>query len=446
MKDYDEYLDDRLDGMYSILESSNNELMEGFFQKLKERHAAKKAAKANKKRKQYLELYKLLGKCEVPQAEDDFDDVVDRFMSVIKREIPGAAFNKRIIEHSAKDLGEGYTVHEYTLELITLNDRMQRKFISNGNNKMLKGLLAASDAAKVARVAKKAYDTYDYYRPKTEEELEKEKRDAPKKAAIDLAINVVDDFTDIEPHFNDEILDRLFKPMMAFGFENVEDQFIILYKDRKDFITIDYDYDYTFKVTMIYIINENEVINEGFLANLKEKRAAKKAAKEEKRIQKMIDNNIVIDMKDLSKCEKEFNDTVKFLIQLLKREIPGCTFIDKEIKHTTHNVRKGYVEHRYSIKLFQMDDDNFDRYKSKSKNEELRNAENTWDFVDEFLEDNGKRILDPIEAKGFDNIYHDGSVMTKKKDGKDYISISLGDEVTFDMDVFMYIIVKTEEE
>lgn len=33
MKDYDEYLDDRLDGMYSILESSNNELMEGFFSK-----------------------------------------------------------------------------------------------------------------------------------------------------------------------------------------------------------------------------------------------------------------------------------------------------------------------------------------------------------------------------------------------------------------------------
>ena len=73
-------------------------------------------------------------------------------------------------------------------------------------------------------------------------------------------------------------------------------------------------------------------------------------------------------------------------------------------------------------------------------------GENKKDFVDEFLEDNGKRILDPIEAKGFDNIYYDGSVMTKKKDGKDYISISLGDEVTFDMDVFMYIIVKTEEE
>ena len=33
MKDYDEYLDDRLDGMYSILESSNNELMEGFLSK-----------------------------------------------------------------------------------------------------------------------------------------------------------------------------------------------------------------------------------------------------------------------------------------------------------------------------------------------------------------------------------------------------------------------------
>lgn len=392
-------------------------------------------------------MYRLIGKCEVPQADDDFDDAVDRFMSVIKREIPGAAFNRRIIKHSTKDLGEGYTVHEYELELITLNDRLQRKFISNGNNKVLKGLLAASDAAKVARVAKKAYDTYDYYRPKTEEELEKrKKRDAPKKAAVDLAINIVDDVTDIEPHFNDEILDRLFKPMMAHGFENVEDQYILLYKDRKAFITIEYDYDYTFKVSMIYIIDENEVVNEGFLANLKEKRAAKKAAKEEKRIQKIIDKEIVVSEKELVKCEKEFNDTVKFVTQLLKKEIPGCTFIDKEIKHTTHNVRKGYVEHRFSIKLFQMDDDNFDRYKSKSKCEELRNAENSWDYVDELLQDNATRILDPLESKGFDNIYYDGSVMVKKKDGKDYISISLGDEATFDMDIFMYIIVKQDEE
>lgn len=443
MKDYDEYLDDRLDGMYSILESSNNELMEGFFQKLKERHAAKKAAKADKKRKQYLELYKLLGKCEVPQAEDDFDDVVDRFMSVIKREIPGAAFNRRRIEHSTKDLGEGYTVHEYKLELITLNDRMQRKFISTGNNKMLKGLLAASDAAKVARVAKKAYDTYDYYRPKTEEELEKEKRDAPKKAAVDLAINVVDDFTDIEPHFNDEILDRLFKPMMAFGFENVEDQFIILYKDRKDFITIDYDYDYTFKVTMIYIINENEVINEGFLANLKEKRAAKKAAKEEKRNQQMLRDLLIVDEKKFPQYEKEFDSLVKYMISILKREVPGCTFASQEVHHSEKNIT-GHVIHRFSLGLFDLTDENFKKFISKSKNPELKEAENTWGCVDELIQDTFERIGKPLESKGYS--YDENRVYSKDQGGKEYIFVDLGDEAAFDVYLYMDIVVKKDEE
>ena len=54
--------------MYSILESSDNELMEGFFQRLKEKHVAKKAAKKEKKRKQYLDMYRLIGKCEVEDA------------------------------------------------------------------------------------------------------------------------------------------------------------------------------------------------------------------------------------------------------------------------------------------------------------------------------------------------------------------------------------------
>ena len=66
---------------------------------------------------------------------------------------------------------------------------------------------------------------------------------------------------------------------------------------------------------MIYIINENEVINEGFLANLKEKRAAKKAAKEEKRIQKMIDNgNILVNGKKIKNSYKIcINDVISII-------------------------------------------------------------------------------------------------------------------------------------
>lgn len=208
---------------------------------------------------------------------------------------------------------------------------------------------------------------------------------------------------------------------------------------------MDYEKHIEMLLENMYKMLESHEVMEGFFSKRKEKKAAKKAAKEERRIQRIMDENIVIPIKDLPKHEKEFEDTVKFLRQLLKKEVPGCTFIDKDIKHTTHGIKQGYIEHRFTIKLFQMDDDNYDRYKSKSKCKELRDSENSWDYVDELLQDNHTRILDPIESKGFDNIYYDGSVMVKKKDGKDYISISLGDEATFDIDVFMYIVVKEEE-
>mgnify|MGYP003292524247 CR=1 FL=1 len=229
--------------------------------------------------------------------------------------------------------------------------------------------------------------------------------------------------------------------MMAHGFENVEDQYILLYKDRKAFITIDYDYDYTFKVSMVYIIDENEVVNEGFLANLKEKRAAKKAAKEEKRAKDMLDETLLIDRNKLSVYEKEYNKLVKDMMSLLKREVPGCAFANTEPKHSS-TVVAGYEFHRFHINLFFMDDDNFIKFKNKSKNEELRNAENTWDAVDELIQDTFERIGKPLESKGFS--YDENRVYSKTQGGKEYIFVDLGDEAAFDVDIYMTVAIEKE--
>ena len=195
------------------------------------------------------------------------------------------------------------------------------------------------------------------------------------------------------------------------------------------------------------LFDDEDYLEEGLFDKFKEKRAEKKAEKAEKRAQKIMGKGVVISEKEFLKFKKEFDNTVKFVVSLLKKEVPGATFINTDVNKATHRVNKiknGVEEHIYSLKIFQMDDDNYDKYKSKSKYKELRDSENAWDYVDELLQDNCTRIADPIEAKGFENIYNDNSVMSKKKDGKRYLEIILGDEATFDIDVYMEIIVQKE--
>lgn len=439
MKDYEEYLEDRFDGMCSIIESSNSELMEGFMDSIK----SWKTNRQNKKRNKIMDYYNTISKCEKMNAEDEFDDVVDKLMEILKREIPGISFNKRRVEHSAKDLGSGYSLHTYDLSLVTLNTINKRKFVYGGNNKSLKAMVAAHDVTKVAKIVKKVDDVHDYYKPKTMDEWSEEKDNLRKRRMGDAALNIIDNSLDYDAMLMDEIVDRIFGPLASMGFVNIEDQFVILYKNNKEYITVNCDNYFEFSVTMNFIINENEVVNEAFFAKMKEKRAAKKAAKEEKRILNLVEDLIVIDENKLPYYEKEYNKLVQDMKTLLKREVPGCTFINQEVKHTSMSGA-GYEIHRFYLKLFELDDANFDRFKSKSKYEELKNAENTWDAVDELLQDTADRIGKPLESKGFS--YDENRLYAKPSNGKDYLFVDLGDETAFDVVIMMDIAVKKNEE
>ena len=151
--------------------------------------------------------------------------------------------------------------------------------------------------------------------------------------------------------------------------------------------------------------DEEEYLEEGFFDKLKEKRAEKKAKKEEKRVKRMIDNSLVISENEFEKYKKEFEVVVKHAISILKKEIPGCKLkVDNvnNIKHSSNKLNDGYEIHRLALSVFNMDDDNFEKFKQKSKDDVLKNAENTYDCVDELMQDSIKRILDPIASKGFD--------------------------------------------
>jgi hypothetical protein len=439
LKDYEEYLEERLDGMYSVLESSNSEIMEGFMDKIK----TWKTNRQNKKRNKLMNYYNVISKCEKMNAEDEFDDVVDKLMNILRREIPSISFNKRNVCHSVKNLGNDYSLHEYTLNLVTLNTVTKRKFVYGGNNKSLKAMVAAHDATKVAKVVKKVDDVRDYYKPKTMDEWSKEEDNLRKRRMGDAALDIIDKSLDYDAMLMDEIVDRIFGPLFSSGFVNMEDQSAILYKNNKEFITVNCDNYFEFSVTMQFIINDAEVVNEGFLANLKEKRAAKKAAKEEKRNQQMLRDLLIVDEKKFPQYEKEFNSLIKYMITVLKREVPGCTFVSQEVRHSEKNIT-GHVIHRFSLGLFDLTDENFKKFISKSKNPELKEAENTWDCVDELIQDTFERIGKPLESKGYS--YDENRVYSKDQGGKEYIFVDLGDEAAFSVYMYMDIAVKKDEE
>ena len=185
-------------------------------------------------------------------------------------------------------------------------------------------------------------------------------------------------------------------------------------------------------------------LEEGFFGKLKEKRAAKKAAKEEKYNQAMLKELVIVDENKFSQYEKEFNSLVEYMISILKREIPGCTFISQEIKHS-EKVVSGHVIHNYSVRLFDLDNgDNYKKFIQKSKNPDLKGVENeeSYNYVDEINQDTFDRIGKPLESKGYS--YDENRVFSKGVGGKDYIYVDLGDETMFQVYPHMTIAVKKD--
>ena len=189
------------------------------------------------------------------------------------------------------------------------------------------------------------------------------------------------------------------------------------------------------------LFDDEDYLEEGLFDKFKEKRAKKKAEKEERRNQEKLRNLVVINENEFSKYEKEFNEMVKFMTNLLKKEVPGCRFASQNIEHSSQDLGE-YIINRFSIGLFDLDDDNFKKFISKSKNPELKVAENTWDYVDELIQDTFDRIGNPLSKKGYD--YDENRIYSKEKDGKGYLFIDLGDEAAFSVYMYMDIAVKKE--
>lgn len=160
----------------------------------------------------------------------------------------------------------------------------------------------------------------------------------------------------------------------------------------------------------------------------------------------LINKFNIITSSEKSECEKDLKDTIDDIKKLLKKEIPGVTFNDENIKHSTNKIDNRYTIHTDRISLFKMTDENCKKYMEHSKSKDLQTADNSWDYVEEMVLDNEERIFKPIEKLGFkrdeDGEWGD---FIKNKNGKVYITITVGDEVAFFIDIALMVTIDSGE-
>lgn len=153
-------------------------------------------------------------------------------------------------------------------------------------------------------------------------------------------------------------------------------------------------------------------------------------------LKKIQQNTVIIDKNEVNKYIKECNKIIKSVYSILKKEIPGCDFVGEPNEDIKFNItnKYGYTTYFDGETIFELDEDNFDKFKSKSKTIKNVDYDDFYDYCEEILDETEKRILKNIERLGLQYDVDFGPyAYSKFKDGKRYLTIDLGDEVLFDV-------------
>lgn len=262
--DYKKYIEDRINGMYNILESSNLYsdfigLNEGLIARIKEIRAdkkAKKAAEAEREAEQRRianELKKERSKANAMRncvkvtnqsvPNDDFNKLIDDIKKVLNEEIPDVRFENSNVRHNRTPLEEGYVLHKESIVLFKMSDANLKKFINNTKNKEIKRLRGIKNTAAVTKSAnniKKALsgevgvDTVDIVASQVE------------SASKDKLRKLMDE----------DFQTRIVKKLEGMGCRYKRNM-LVFEKDGLDYMSIrveDFYFEYTITVTIKYIL------------------------------------------------------------------------------------------------------------------------------------------------------------------------------------------------
>lgn len=187
-------------------------------------------------------------------------------------------------------------------------------------------------------------------------------------------------------------------------------------------------------------LNGYEPVEELFGA----KKAEKQARREEQQMQEFISHTVQINKSELPSCIKEFERLTNSVKNILKKEMPGCKFYSEKINHQTRE-KGGYEIHFIDVKLFEMDDNNFTKFKNNSKNKLLKTADEVYDYADDMLGDINKRIVTPIKQLGLKkNTDYDEWAYSKYRDGKPYITVDVTPNLAPRVFLVMTLVIKQD--
>ena len=163
---------------------------------------------------------------------------------------------------------------------------------------------------------------------------------------------------------------------------------------------------------------------------------------------KEIVNSMLLINEDYSiqKYFMEFDKYITSMKNLLKKEVPGCKFIDKHQKLKVH-IENGYKFYTIYINLFDFRKENFQPFIEKSRNKNVQNIKTIHECInnEEVKKDVYERIIKPFISKGFKYNENYG-VYSKYKNGKPYITLDVKDEIPFKIKMFAEFVTKVEEE
>ena len=173
-----------------------------------------------------------------------------------------------------------------------------------------------------------------------------------------------------------------------------------------------------------------------------------KVDKDEQAFINDLKNVVILDKDEVYKYKREINKLVRSIYSLLKKEIPKCDFIgDSEDDDISYHMNKqyGYTVYFCGEVIFELDSDNFDKYKAKSKTIKNVDYDEGYDYVDEIMDETEKRILKPLQQMGLKYDVDFGPfAYSKFKDGKRYFTVDLGDEYMFDVTIEARFAVKDQ--
>lgn len=241
----------------------------------------------------------------------------------------------------------------------------------------------------------------------------------------------------------------------------------------------DNEFDFHESINIESFFDEDDVLEEGMFDKLIEKRKEKKARKEEEKERKRLEAEAEAARKkeerELKKAAMKtaalnkypiFNpsdediaigdleELVGNIKYIISKEIPGVSFINKKMGHNVTQLDEGHVLHKYTVKIFEMDDKNLKKFISNSESKLLKSKSfmkdvsqnarkygmldktgtaNSIGFVADVAsadldnlidEDFVGRIKAPIINMGF--TYHRNNFV-KDKDGMTYLNVKMED-------------------